>query len=385
MTIWFQCPNGHYLGVDQRYAGRRVRCGGCGKLVYVPGRPAQAKRKAAPEREPLPPAKSAAIPSAAKPVPKEEVEASAAPPAAMASAQPVAEPVVAPPHPGPLPEGEGEQSGTVRVAVPLHPQEMAAAPLAAPPHPGHLPVGEEDRSAISPQPGHPLVVAVEAMATPTVAPPHPSPLPMGEGDLAHPSPLPVGEGENAQQSVRRPRMPGEATAPSLWATVSDYWLRRTPRRLPAGVERLDHEKLRMSYVLAAGLSLVVLLSVAPAVLRGNINLAVAPGWARAVFLAAGLQLVYIFWTLNAPDWASARVTAVIFSLAAAFYAAVLAIAMFTPADHPMPLGFGGDRRMAVLLSGAELVLAALGAGLAGWVSVRLRGDDWRQSGRRVPL
>jgi hypothetical protein len=365
MTIWFQCPDGHYLGVDQRYAGRRVRCGGCGKLVYVPGRPPPVKRKMEDPRESLPPAKSAAIPAPAVPVQdrpglpprvkEEHVEAvSAVPPKPEA-------PIAAPPHPGPLPTVEAEQ--------------LLAAPVAAPPHPGSLPVGEREQTP----------------AAPVAVPPHPGPLPAGEGEQslaapARPGPLPEVTGERVlQQAVRPVRRTSDLTPPSAWSTVIDYWLRRSPCSLPHDVERVDREKRMWSYRLSAMLSLAVVLSLVPVVWRGNLNLAVAPGWSRAIMLAAGLQLIYIGWTLNAPDWASARVLTTIFALAAAFYAAVLAIAMFRRADHPMPLGFGGDRRMAMLLSFVELAIMAGAAGLAGWVSLGWRRSCPPQSARRALL
>jgi hypothetical protein len=36
MAIRFRCPSGHALSVDSRFAGKKIRCGLCGKVTVVP-------------------------------------------------------------------------------------------------------------------------------------------------------------------------------------------------------------------------------------------------------------------------------------------------------------------------------------------------------------
>jgi hypothetical protein len=68
MAIWIRCPSGHYLYIDDHLAGRKIRCGGCGKIMYAPG------TKQTVRKTPLPPF--------ATPVPATSVSPSSPPPKA---------------------------------------------------------------------------------------------------------------------------------------------------------------------------------------------------------------------------------------------------------------------------------------------------------------
>jgi hypothetical protein len=125
MMLRLLCPSGHVLDVDAKLAGRKIRCGGCGKIMLVPG-PAKAppKKPAAGQADgPMvrPPAKPVVKQTAplAKPVVKQAAplpNSIAKPPAPPPAKRPTAEP---PPATTPnLPREEG------MVALPLPPVEQ---------------------------------------------------------------------------------------------------------------------------------------------------------------------------------------------------------------------------------------------------------------------
>jgi hypothetical protein len=91
-------------------------------------------------------------------------------------------------------------------------------------------------------------------------------------------------------------------------------------------------------------------------------------------LAALLQILYLGWMLNAPDWASVRVVMFVFALVATAYAVVMAAAMGTPIDHPMLLGMGEVRRWAVPWCGLMVGLMSLATYLCARTSTQ-----WRRS------
>ncbi len=118
MILRLLCPSGHVLDVDARLAGRKIRCGACGKIMIVP-LPVKG-----PVRNPArPPAKPIIRPSAAPPVKppaKPIVKPQAAPPAKPQPQPPAQKPTAEPPPPTPpnLPREPG------MVAVPLPPVEQ---------------------------------------------------------------------------------------------------------------------------------------------------------------------------------------------------------------------------------------------------------------------
>ena len=73
MILRLICPSGHVLDVDAQLAGRRIRCGACGKIMVVPvpatrrAKPATSRLPLSAPREPLsqPPAKPVLRPQVA--------------------------------------------------------------------------------------------------------------------------------------------------------------------------------------------------------------------------------------------------------------------------------------------------------------------------------
>jgi hypothetical protein len=149
------------------------------------------------------------------------------------------------------------------------------------------------------------------------------------------------------------------------------------KRTAPGIGRPDAQRPDVAWVrrarwLALALALVVGLSIVPVAWQRAFNLETAPGWARAILLAAALQAVYIAWMLNYPDWASVWIVTLVFALGAAAYATVMAMAMATPLDRSMPLGMDDVRRGSAAWCAAALGLMSLATYLCGRTSVGWR-------------
>ena len=80
MILRLLCPSGHVLDVNSQLAGRKIRCGACGKIMTVPG-PA---RKPVVKPAPRPPARTPEKPPAARPQTALPVKPQAPPPAIQA-------------------------------------------------------------------------------------------------------------------------------------------------------------------------------------------------------------------------------------------------------------------------------------------------------------
>lgn len=144
--------------------------------------------------------------------------------------------------------------------------------------------------------------------------------------------------------------------------------------MPADVYQPDADKITTVKWLGFFLGLAVLFSVLPVVAKMYLNLQTAPGWARVVLLMAGLQIVYIAWMLNAPDWASVWVVMLVFASVSAVYGTATAAALATPVDRPMLLGMEEVRFSAATWCGAVLAVMALATYLCGRLSAK-----WRRS------
>ena len=70
MAIRFRCPSGHPLSVDERFAGKKIRCGLCGRVTFVPASGGAARKKPS---EP-PPDASVDMPAIALPAAGAEVK-----------------------------------------------------------------------------------------------------------------------------------------------------------------------------------------------------------------------------------------------------------------------------------------------------------------------
>ena len=160
------------------------------------------------------------------------------------------------------------------------------------------------------------------------------------------------------------------------------WFRRKPRRMPPDVYEADPHQIRTLGRVGAVLTLLVGLSLMPVAWLGHLNLAAAPGWARAVLLLAGLQCVFLVWMLNAPDWATVWVVTLVFAAVTTAYAVAMATAMATPVDHPLALGMGEVRHWAAAWCGAMVVAMGFGTLLCGRTSSRWH-RRWRQEMARL--
>ena len=159
--------------------------------------------------------------------------------------------------------------------------------------------------------------------------------------------------------------------------------RRRRKVVPPDTYEADQGHVNTTQWLAFFLVLAVLFSVVPAVVKTRLELADAPGWARIVLMVGLLQIVYVLWMVNRPDWASVWVVMVVFAAASAMYALASAVATATPADKPMLLGMEEVRRSARLWTVAVLAVMSLATYFCGRVASRWhRIFELEMAGRR---
>ena len=148
--------------------------------------------------------------------------------------------------------------------------------------------------------------------------------------------------------------------------------RRPEKMVPPDAYTPDEGHLATIKLLGVVLALAVVFSMLPAV--KYLNLQTAPGWARVVLLVGVLQLFFIAWVLNGPDWASVWVLMLVFAVVSALYGMATAVAVATPLDKPMLLGMGEVRDTAGRWCGAVLMVMSLATYLCGRTAAR-----WRRS------
>src|SRR5271166_2634068 len=69
MILRLLCPSGHVLDVDAQLAGRKIRCGACGKIMVVPIPANRAAKKPVATPPTSPPVKPPAKPQPPPPKP----------------------------------------------------------------------------------------------------------------------------------------------------------------------------------------------------------------------------------------------------------------------------------------------------------------------------
>lgn len=126
------------------------------------------------------------------------------------------------------------------------------------------------------------------------------------------------------------------------------------------------------YQLGGGLAALSVFQMLPALAQGGFSS--APAWARWLIVISVLQLAYFVWMALAPDWSTVWVAAMVCAVTATLYAALLAIAIFTPATQPLLLELEKLRRQARLWSGAMFLLWLLATYLSG----RISSSWWRR-------
>lgn len=188
-------------------------------------------------------------------------------------------------------------------------------------------------------------------------------------------------------------LPSPPTEPSPATTAQETTPPKPPRPkrrrrkvrklIPPDAYEADQGHVSTTKWLAFFLVLAVLFSVVPAVLTTRLDLAAAAGWARLVLIVGLVQVGYVLWMVNRPDWASVWVVMLVFAAVAAIYAVATAIVTATPADKPMMLGMEDVRRTARIWTVAVLAVMSLAAYLCGRVSSRWhRMFELEMAGRR---
>ena len=157
--------------------------------------------------------------------------------------------------------------------------------------------------------------------------------------------------------------------------------RRRPKLVPPDAYSADKGHLESVMGLGVILSIAVVLSMLPAL--GHLDLQTAPGWARAVLLLGTLQLFFIAWVINEPDWASVWVLMLVFAGVSTLYGMATAMAIATPLDQPMLLGMGAVRDSSGRWCGSVLLVMSLCTYLCGRTSARWhRSFDLGTAGRK---
>ncbi len=146
--------------------------------------------------------------------------------------------------------------------------------------------------------------------------------------------------------------------------------RRRPKLVPPDAYSADKGHLESVRWLGVIVSIAAVFSMLPAL--GYLNLQTAPGWARAVLLLGALQLFFIVWLINEPDWASVWVLMLVFAGVSTLYGMATAMAIATPLDEPMLLGMGEIRDSSPRWCGSVLLVMSLCTYLCGRVSARWR-------------
>jgi hypothetical protein len=158
--------------------------------------------------------------------------------------------------------------------------------------------------------------------------------------------------------------------------------RRPPKLVPPDAYRADKGHLESVRWLGVIVSIAVVFSMLPAL--GYLDLRTAPGWARAVLLLGALQLFFIVWVINQPDWASVWVLMLVFAGMSTLYGMATAMAIATPLDQPMLLGMGAVRDSSGRWCGSVLLVMSLCTYLCGRVSTRWhRSFKLGTAGRKV--
>jgi len=427
MTIRFQCPAGHRLRAPDDRADRTVRCPRCKQTVEVPN-PAPS-RQAAPVEE-AEPVLAASDGARASPRPSRRSDkrppkrSSKRPPALPPKSK--AKPVSQPPEPDPAelprpvpPKSRAKAPQTAdsaEGATPLPPVQAVDAPQPLPP------VVPVDASAPEP------VAAVDAPAPDPVEPvapvekpvekPSDLPLPVlvKKPPKARPSSdrwsdsssvwkasatkkptsetrsKPVDSRHRGRRDRKRRKREDEpaaepaATEPAATEPVSPppkpvgeppkpSKRRRSPPQpkrntMPADVYVPDTGHVAAVRWLAMFLGLAVAFSLCPIFYpKMQLNLETAPWWARIALLVGVVQIAFIVWMVNRPDWASVWVVMLVFAGVATFYAMASAYALATPIDFPI-WGMDDVRHSAKKWCPSVLLVTSLVTYLSGRVSMR---------------
>jgi hypothetical protein len=120
---------------------------------------------------------------------------------------------------------------------------------------------------------------------------------------------------------------------------------------PVGIVHPRHKRYTVYYV-AAGMVLVALVSMGPALREFGLHLfdENSPGigpWAPFMLLLSFVQMAYVVYVVQLPDWGSTRVMMVLTVIVAMVYAAGLGFAATTSADNEWLLIMGYSRQQMI--------------------------------------
>jgi hypothetical protein len=394
--VTVQCDGGHWLVVDDRLSGTVVRCAACKRLVCVPPMAILLPESAvAPPRQPNHAAPVAQTPQAGI-KPGDSPWSDVPPPVGFtrrsASSESTVELKSLQPSPSPL------EDRALPLARPLPPRRGTAA-REGPPEaiiPGPPPDGESHipMAILLPEVSHSLPVAppriVQQEGEPAYAGISPSDRPASgsavgstEAGLEALIPLPlVVEGAAVQSAVVEGAADGngplELSAPARGA--GGRWRRRrsvsrrvsAPTIVPPDAYQAEQRWITLVKYLAVGLGAAVLFSLLPVLVKGSLNLAVAPPWARVALLVAALQAAYVLWLLATPDWAALRVLMYVFAAVAALYALAGALALAAPVDKLAWLELDDVQTAARSWCGAVMAVMMLASYVCGRCAARWR-------------
>jgi hypothetical protein len=131
---------------------------------------------------------------------------------------------------------------------------------------------------------------------------------------------------------------------------------------------LTADQRRFAHRAALALALLCLLAMLPEF--GHLQLAAAPGWARALLLGSMVQMAFVAWMATIPDRGSMWVLMIVLALAATIYGAVAGIALGTSLEFELPLGLARIRWPAFWWSTAMMALQAVAAFFCGQTAQR---------------
>lgn len=103
----------------------------------------------------------------------------------------------------------------------------------------------------------------------------------------------------------------------------------------------DADRRRRARQTAAALAAICFFGLLPAI--WHLNLAAAPGWARALLLGSLLELAFVAWMASIPDRATLWVMMIVLAAAATIYGTIASIALVTSLDSELPFGLSNVR------------------------------------------
>jgi len=360
MPIRFTCPLGHKLSASESKAGKTVRCPACGKLAIVPGttkRDSEDKRKSVP-----PPPKSGSdpppLPSARKPTDTKSDKRRSTQSQRRRRTDERSKP-----------KGKAESELPKKKPAAEKPKEEARPEL-----PKKRPEAEKPREKVKPE-----LPKKGLKADKVEEDPKPGPSKLSAKAAPRDEKL---DGKKAKKSSKTESVKGKTRTDVPPPVAKPRRKYRGPKLMPADVYQADRGKIIDVRWLALILLITVAFSLVPVFWKMQLSLGDASGWARTVVLLSLVQLFFIAWMINAPDFASVWIVMVVFAVAATLYAVGTAMVISTPLDRPMLLGMGEIRHSASTWCFCVLGVMSLATYLCGRTSAKWRRTVESEMARR---